>query len=294
MIPFTGNPLDRLSAARTEQARITTYRCDPASAVLPFHRMEPLCQQATPAIAFLTVAACPIGDDAPFVFLGVDAGRAYFAIDIADAAQAEALRAFGAFKDLRGQAPLLPPGELAIASQAKGMLEWHARTHFCGRCGAPTRLADAGHRRQCPSCQAEEFPRTDPAVIMLATCDERCLLARNVKWAPDFLSTLAGFVEPGEGLEEAVTRELFEEAGVKTRSVRYFASQPWPFPAALMLGFFADVETPDIRLDPSEIAEAFWFTKSEARALLAGTLEGRRGPMTAAIAWHLISVWAGE
>ncbi|MDR3526354.1 MAG: NAD(+) diphosphatase, partial [Rhizomicrobium sp.] len=176
----------------------------------------------------------------------------------------------------------------------KAMLDWHSRHRFCARCGAATVSGDAGYKRSCPRCQAEHFPRTDPAVIMLATYGDKCLLARNVSWSGDFYSCLAGFMEPGETIEEAVARELYEEAGVRAKNVRYAASQPWPFPAALMIGCYAEVESLELKLDPAEIADAEWYDKDQARALLADEIEGRRGPIKIAIAHHLIKGWLGE
>jgi NAD+ diphosphatase len=293
MIPFTGNPLNRLSEKRAEESFIAEKLHAGDSLVLPFFQTMPLIDGDPPAPFFLPPGQCGLTGSDLTVFLGMREGRAVFALDIGeDAARAEWLTGFGKFLDLRSAAPLLPLPDLTIASQGKGLLEWHARSKFCGRCGAPTSSHDGGNKRVCSRCGVEDFPRTDPAVIMLATHGEHCLLGRNVKWTPDFLSTLAGFVEPGESLEEAVARELHEEAGVIATSVRYFASQPWPFPAALMLGFFAEVESKALTLDPAEIAEALWFTKDEARALLAGTMPGRRGPSTAAIANFLIRAWA--
>jgi NTP pyrophosphohydrolases containing a Zn-finger, probably nucleic-acid-binding len=297
MIPFTGNPLNRRSEMRADSDWVSTQL--KTARILPFFEQTVLVTGAP----VLAAAAVPLdvadglaAIDAPAIFLGIDGGpdgeTAVFALDVsADPAAPQVLAGYGEFRELRSAAPFLRKKDLAILSQAKGMLEWHARHGFCARCGAKTTVADAGFKRICPACKAEHFPRTDPAVIMLVTHQDKCLLARNVNWAPDFYSTLAGFVEPGESIEEAVARELYEEAGVKAHSMRYFASQPWPFPAALMLGFYAETDSFDLRIDPSELADAVWYSKDEARALLAGELAGRRGPMKAAIAYHLIKGW---
>jgi NAD+ diphosphatase len=154
-------------------------------------------------------------------------------------------------------------------------------------------VAEAGYKRVCPACKAEHFPRTDPAVIMLATHGDHCLLATNKNWQADFFSALAGFVESGESIEEAVRRELFEEAGVRAGAVTYYASQPWPFPSQMMIGCFAECDSRALMLDLNELADAHWYSRNEARDLIEGRIQGRRGPLPFAIAYHLINAWAG-
>jgi NAD+ diphosphatase len=301
MLPFTGSPLDRRSDKRSDPAwvaeRLATAR------VLPLWQGQVLLTGGPvlkAAAVPLEVAQTLVTPQGVMVFLGLEEGdigegRAVFAFDVSGSPDApEMLKTFGEFRDLRTSSLVLRRKDLAILSQAKGMIEWHSRNGFCARCGARTEVADAGTKRVCPLCGSEHFPRTDPAVIMLATYGERCLVARNVNWTPDFYSCLAGFMEPGESIEEAVRRELHEEAGLVTGAVRYFASQPWPFPAALMMGCYAEAESDVLKLDPTEIADAVWYTRDEARALLEGQIEGRRGPMKAAIAWHLIDGWVRE
>ncbi|HEY6578996.1 MAG TPA: NAD(+) diphosphatase, partial [Rhizomicrobium sp.] len=166
---------------------------------------------------------------------------------------------------------------------------------FCPRCGAPTRLMDAGYRRLCDRCGAEHFPRTDPVVIMLALDGDRCLVGRGRQFPPEMFSALAGFIEPGETIEEAVRREIFEETGVRTDHVTYYATQPWPFPSSLMIGCFAQALSRKIRLDTNELAEARWLDRHTARALLTGVaVEGIRIPPPIAIAHHLLKSWAAE
>ncbi len=165
---------------------------------------------------------------------------------------------------MRRVGPLLPRHEGALLAYARGIAYWHERHRFCGVCGAPTQSAEGGHVRRCtgPACGTTHFPRTDPAVIMLVHDGERCLLGRKPGWPAGMHSTLAGFVEPGESLEEAVAREVFEEAGIRVDDVTYHSSQPWPFPASLMLGFHARARTLEITVDPEELEHAAWFERS--------------------------------
>ncbi len=298
MLPFTGSPLDRRSDKRSDPDWVAQRLV--GARILPLWQGQvlvtgsPVLKAAAVPLEVAQTLVTPLG---VMVFLGLEEadlgeGRAVFAFDVTASPDApEVLKSFGEFRDLRTSSLILRRKDLAILSQAKGMIEWHSRNGFCARCGAKTETADAGTKRVCPLCGTEHFPRTDPAVIMLATCGERCLLARNVNWTPDFYSCLAGFMEPGESIEEAVRRELHEEAGIIVGNVRYFASQPWPFPAALMMGCYAEAEGDALKLDPTEIADAVWYTRDQARALLEGQIEARRGPIKSAIAWHLIDGW---
>ena len=173
------------------------------------------------------------------------------------------------------------------------MLDWHRRHGFCANCGAPTVMTRAGYARQCDACATEHFPRVDPVVIMLAEHDGRVLVGRGVNFPGNFFSALAGFVEPGESLEEAVARELHEEAGIRVRNVCMIASQPWPFPSSLMIGAHAEALSDELTLDPTEIADARWVSRAEVRAALAG--QGDWGaPQPIAIANRLLRRWAEQ
>jgi NAD+ diphosphatase len=293
-LAFAGNPLDRASAERPGEAWLAAQR--QAGRFLPFWQMKPLILGA-PAPAglsrrragFLPWAAAWEG--CATVFLGLDAGRPLFAVDLG---RSETPPAFdgGEFLDMRAAAFVLPGRDCAIAGQAKALLDWHARHGFCPNCGHATDARDGGYRRLCPNCGAEHFPRTDPVVIMLPIFGESCLVGRNARFVNGLWSAFAGFVEPGETMEEAVRRELMEETALKVGDVRYRRSQPWPFPSSLMLGCYAQALSQEFTIDGSEIAEARWITKDEARARLAEELvDEMKLPAVIAIAHHLIRDW---
>ncbi|HMO74800.1 MAG TPA: NAD(+) diphosphatase [Sphingopyxis sp.] len=190
--------------------------------------------------------------------------------------------------------PLLSEQELALYGGARSLVDWHARHRFCASCGAPTELFRAGWGRRCGACRAEHFPRVDPVAIMLAEYEGRVLVGRQRQFPPGFFSALAGFVEPGESLEEAVARELFEEAGIRVSEVSYVASQPWPFPSSLMIGCRAMATGAELTLDETEIEAAMWVDRAGVRAALAGDMDAPFvAPPPLAIARHLLEDWAG-
>jgi NAD+ diphosphatase len=191
----------------------------------------------------------------------------------------------------------VPPDHLGALAQARSLSYWHVRHRYCGVCGTLTAMKAGGYRRECPNCGAPHFPRTDPVVIMLAidasSGEERCLLGRQARFAPGMYSCLAGFVEPGETIEDAVRRETFEEAGIRLGRVRYHSSQPWPFPASLMIGCHGEALTTDITRDETELEAARWFSRDEVKAMLAGIHpDGIQCPPRIAIAHHLVRTWA--
>ena len=188
---------------------------------------------------------------------------------------------------------LVPQDQAAMLAAAKALMHWHARHRFCSNCGTPTEVAVAGWRRDCPVCKAIHFPRTDPVVIMLAVDGDACLLGRQPRFPKGMYSALAGFVEPGETIEAAVRREIREEAAVICRAVRYFASQPWPFPASLMIGCFAEAESRSLEVDRVELEDARWFSRDETIALVERRHpDGLTAPIPMAIAHHLLKQWA--
>lgn len=303
MIPFTGNPLNRASEKRSDAAWVEARRRDPSSLILPMWRLQPFLvgpeKNDPPAELglfrpglFESLAA----PDAACVFLGLEGERALFALDISaasDPAETGPLAGFGHFREARAAAMALPMKDAAIMGQAKAMIDWHQRHGFCPNCGARTQLMDGGYRRLCSACGAEHFPRTDPVVIMLGVHGDACLVGRNKRFPGRFFSALAGFMEPGETIEEAVRRELMEEVNLKVGAVRYVATQPWPFPSSLMIGCLAEAETRDFKPDGEEIAEARWLDRDTARRLLNGETDPDIAiPPAIAIAHHLIKAWA--
>jgi NAD+ diphosphatase len=303
MIPFSGSPLNRASEKRTDADWIKSRLHDPASLIFPMWRLEPflLGSQKSPSPGALGLVPPGIADEladgeAPCIFLGLDGETALFALDISAAAkpgEVGPLAGLGYFCDARTAAQLVSIKHAAIIAQAKALIDWHQRHGFCPRCGSPTRIMDAGYRRLCAKCNAEHFPRVDPVVIMLATHGDTCLIGRGQQFPAGMFSALAGFMEPGETIEEAVRRELMEEASVKVSEVTYYATQPWPFPSSLMIGCFAQAESRQAQVDGNELAEVRWLERSIARAVIAGErVDGVRLPPPIAIAHHLIRTWA--
>ncbi|MEX0345625.1 MAG: NAD(+) diphosphatase [Rhizobiaceae bacterium] len=187
---------------------------------------------------------------------------------------------------------LLEPADMGALAQGASLLAWHNSHRFCGRCGSATEIRAGGYKRACPACGAEHFPRTDPVAIMLAVDGERCLLGRGYNFPPGVYSCLAGFIEPGETIEDAVRRETLEESGVRVGRVAYHASQPWPFPYSLMVGCFGEAITTELNIDRDELEDCRWFSRHEVLAALAGENEHLLIPPTGAIATHIIRAWA--
>lgn len=247
---------------------------------------------------FATAAAKALGAVRESVFLGLAGERARFGFGY-DPSIAEACKSNPDYvvTDLRSVAVqgLVPPEHLAPLAEAKAMLAWHARHRFCANCGSPTQAVSAGWKRDCPACAAEHFPRTDPVVIMLTVDGERCLLGRQSRFPPGTYSCLAGFIEPGETIEDAVRRETLEEAGIRCGRVRYFASQPWPFPMSLMIGTHAEALSSAITVDRNELEDARWFEREEvARMLVRAHPERLATPPPIAIAHHIIRAWVEQ
>ena len=281
-LSFTGNPVDRASAQRSQPAWLAAQM--PKGRFLPLSQGRPLLNKDR--LVFLPWRTDWEG--AFCVFLGLENETPIFAVDTAGEPVMD-----GVFTEMRTAALVLPTPECAIAGQAKALLDWHRRHGFCPNCGTQTQPRDGGHRRICPACEAEHFPRTDPVVIMLPLFEDKCLIGRNARFANALYSAFAGFVEQGETVEEAVRRELREEANVTVNAIRYHTSQPWPFPSSLMLGCYADAASAAFHIDGEEIIDARWITKDEMRARLNGDIEDAiQLPSTIAIARRLMHDWA--
>ncbi|MEP9379609.1 NAD(+) diphosphatase [Aquabacter sp. CN5-332] len=286
---YIGNPLDRAAHRRGEaealfeqrDARTYLLGGELVAARKIGEWLEPLFEPAH---------ARDLGAGSP-LFLGFSDGAPRFAARF-DAGRREELEAGGLFvSDLRSIATggLLPPEHLAAIACGKALNAWHGRHRFCSNCGNESNVIEGGWRRDCPSCGAQHFPRTDPVVIMLTAMGDRCLLGRQAHFAPGMWSALAGFVEPGETAEDAVRREILEESGLLVGRVSYHASQPWPFPMSLMIGCLAEALTDEIVVDKSELEDARWFTREEATLMLTRTHpQGLFTPPPIAIAHHLI------
>ncbi len=300
---FAGNPLDRVSYKRADPDWISEQLAAPETLAVALWNGKPLVEDAPGDAGALRIAYLPVGlaretagGDDRLLFLGLWKETAVFAVDLEQALDpAEgSLSGFGRFEDLRATALRLPGGDAAILATAKSLFEWRRRHGFCAACGQPTIAIDGGWKRVCESCRTEHFPRTDPVVIMLATHGERCLLGRQSVWPKGMYSALAGFLEPGESIEEACARELYEEAGLRATRVRYHSTQPWPYPASLMIGLIAEVEDENAVADQIEIEEVRWFTREETKRLVAGELNDAKAPGGMAIAFQLIKAWAAE
>jgi NAD+ diphosphatase len=297
---FAGNPLDRASDRRVDPAWIAAKLAAKDSLALAIWNGKPLVEKGPdgPQVAYLPASMAEelAGGGERLLFLGLWKDAAVFAIDLegpADPTEGP-LQGAGAFEDLRAVALRLSAHDAAIAATAKQMFEWRRRHRYCASCGQPSEVADGGWKRKCPACDTEHFPRTDPVVIMLAVHQGRCMLGRQEAWPAGMFSALAGFLEPGENIEEACARELFEEAALEAVSVRYHSTQPWPWPSSLMIGLIAEVANDQAAPDQTELAEVRWFTKQEARQLIAGTLPDTFAPGAMAIAHQLLKSWSEE
>lgn len=303
-IMFANNPLDRAGHLRSDPDWLAGQFASDSALMVPMWRLSPLVLPEIAAGEGRDVGWLPKGafadalrPDSLVVFLGLNRrGKPLFAVDISHMSNPEdsgPFKGLGVFEDLRALAAMgdMTRTELAILAQAKGMLDWHMRHGFCAQCGGASSIREGGYKRVCDSCQAEHFPRTDPVVIMLATHGEDCLVGRQKGWPDNMFSALAGFMEPGETIEEAVARELMEEAGIGVDAVRYMGTQPWPFPGSLMIGCIAKASDREINLGDDELEDAKWISRTEAQSSMAGN--GPLGvPPEMAIAHQLMKAFA--
>jgi NAD+ diphosphatase len=285
-IVFTGERLDRAADRRTDPAWVAAQAADPRARAVLVAEDGVHVAGDEPRLALLPLAGLDAGGEP--LLLGLDDGGPVFAVDAHGAGPAAGTRAVG----LRVAAASLPQADAGLAAHAAALVNWHRRHHHCAVCGARTGVADGGVVRRCPACGTEHHPRTDPVVIMLVTDGDRVLLGRQPTWPPGRYSALAGFVEPGESLEEAVVREVREEAGVEVGPPRYVASQPWPFPSSLMLGFTAPYRSGEPRRVDGELEDVRWFDRAGVAAALDGRPDSPLGvPPPFAIARRLLERW---
>jgi NAD+ diphosphatase len=292
-IVFTGNPLDRASNLRRDSAWLAAALQDGKSRFLPLYQLKVLIAfDPEPRLDWRPAA--DVGDliatGATVVMLGLDGDACRFAIDASTVPDGRR-EGWGKFIDVRSMASQVSAEEAGILAQARSLIDWHARHGFCAVCGNATLPQEGGYSRLCgnAACKAQHFPRTDPVVIMLVLRGDQCLLGRQPQFPRGMYSALAGFIEPGETIENAVRREIMEEAGIAVGRVRYHASQPWPFPASLMLGFHAEAKTTAITVDKSELDDARWYEK--AWILAHQDDEQFRLPRRDSIARRLVEDW---
>lgn len=296
---YAGLTLDRSCELRRDDAALSRALSAPALRLLPLWQGLVLADERPQALWASGDAATALRSQATAeIFLGLDGEIPWLAADFAalpgSSDQGPDLGLGGQFLPLRNIASALPAQQAALLAYAKGMLHWRSRHRYCGVCGAATQPKAGGHPLRCSddSCGTEHYPRTDPAIIVLVHDGDRCLLHRQHQWPPGLWSVLAGFVEPGESLEEATAREILEETGVSVDSVTYLGSQPWPFPSALMVGFTARYAGGELRVDSHELEDARWFTKAEVRADFNG--DTKRLPTPDSIARLMMDRWLAE
>ena len=319
---FAGDLLDRADAERRDDQWVAERLANSNSRILPFWRLNPLATTGDePKLAWQDNSIMShAAENAVPVLLGIKDDIAHFAIDVTGGAKVAADVDGGGeenpaellglpdgmtFQDARGVATEMSGEESGTMAHARAVIGWHQRHGFCPNCGEPTHLTKGGKERICDACGAHHFPRTDPVAIMAVTDGERCLLGQGrARRTSRFYSALAGFIDQGESIEEAVRREVFEEGGIRVGDVRYHSSQPWPFPSSLMIGCIAQAITTDIKIDPGEMADVRWVSRDEVLAALEIASapgysltadpggNGVRVPGPIAIAHHIIKAWA--
>ncbi|MEM9667481.1 MAG: NAD(+) diphosphatase [Pseudomonadota bacterium] len=295
-IPLAQNPVDRAAHHRTDPDWLDAAFKRQDVLVMIFRSGNPLMTDKAGPV-WLGAQAAALPNISMRIFLGVDtAGTPIFALNMEDVFNIDAspVAGLGEFEDPRGAFIRMSALEANLASTARSIFEWN-RTHgFCAKCGEPSVVTEAGWKRICSVCDTEHFPRTDPVAIMLAISDGKCLLGRQANWPAGFYSCLAGFVEPGETPEQAASRELFEEAGIRSdpTTAEYLFCQPWPFPSSLMVGLILQAENEDITLDQKEVEDAKWFTRDEARLIISGEHPEHYAPPELAVAHHILKTWA--
>ena len=281
---FTGSTLDRADPLRQDPEALAAAMGDWRARLLVLNDFEPELD-GEGRLVWTNLADAPEGSD--LLLLGLDNGKPHFAA-LTPGMKPPAGRPMRMF----GLLDRIAPGEAATYAAARSLLDWHTRHRFCANCATETVIYRAGWGRKCPNCHAEHFPRVDPVVIMIADHEGRALLGRQPAWPAGRYSALAGFLEPGESIEEAVAREIMEEAGVRVTDVRYIASQPWPFPSSLMIACVGMAEDDALTIDKHELEDAIWVSREEVLRVLAGGEGAFLPPPPYAIAFTLLTEWA--
>lgn len=296
---FTGNPLDRGDVPRRDSEWIASSEKNPRSLILPLWNLKVLLKNPdNPVLAWLSPSQIlEMGNDFKPMFLGLKSNVAHFTVDVSilgSPIKELKLEKGLWFEDARMAASQLTVPENGILAQSRSQVDWHNRNRFCGLCGELTTPVRGGQVRMCNGCQTEHFPRTDPVVIMLVHNENKCLLGQSHGRLSKtgMYSALAGFMDQGESIEEAVRREVMEESGITVGAVNYHSSQPWPFPSSLMIGCHAKAESSEIVADKSEMADVRWFEKNQILRALADKDPELKIPAPIAIAHHLIKSWA--
>ncbi len=297
---YAASRIDRAADRRGDQAALAAFEGDAAARVYAIGGELVVLRQSDGGYdpLFTPAQARALGATAELAFLGTDEGAPRFAAPLpSEVVETLKSRSDLLVIDLRSIAVrgLVDAEHLPPLAEGKSLLGWHARHRFCPNCGQATRAVEAGWRRDCPSCKAQHFPRTDPVAIMLAVDGDHCLLGRSHRFQPGMWSCLAGYVEPGETIEEAVRREVREEAGIACGRVAYFASQPWPFPSSLMIGCHAEARSRALVIDRAELDDARWFSREDVALMLARQHPQEfTAPQPVAIAYHIIRAWVED
>lgn len=296
LIPLGSRPIDRAGHHRSDPDWIAAAYAREDVLVFLFQGGLPLVARDG-GLVWLGPEAARLAPEADPLFLGLDkTGTPVFALEMPGNfdLNTSLIAGTGDFQDFRRCLTAMPEMDANLASTVRSIFEWHRSHRFCAKCGAESARADAGWKRVCPDCKAEHFPRTDPVAIMLAVSGDKCLLGRQKMWPAGMWSCLAGYIEPGETLEQGAARELHEEAGIvcDPAEAEYLFCQPWPFPSSLMIGLILPAQNEDITVDPSELEAARWITRDEARQVIAGEHPEIFAPMRFAVAHYILKEWA--
>ncbi len=299
---YSGNPVDRGETVRRDDHWLADKAKDSTSKFLPLRDLNILVtDNGQDGLGWVGAADLDrLGVDSVPMFLGLLGDTAHFAIDISAQEKAVSELSEGTgfrFVDARSVTEILSPSDSGIVAQARANTSWHSTHGFCASCGAETIMKRGGQVRQCTKCEKEHYPRTDPVIIVVVSDGDRCLLGQSRRGRlnrTNTYSALAGFVDQGESIEEAVAREVMEEAGIQVGEVRYHSSQPWPFPSSLMIGCHADAASTEINFDDDEMNDVRWFSRDEVAAALRGQNDNLNVPQPIAIAHHLIAAWVNE